>query len=59
MKYDNDKKLIFCGDEPCHKHEEKYVQNADWLIHEAFCVKDDEKKFRAYEKNHSTRVRTV
>lgn len=54
MNYDNDKKLTFCGDEPFHEHEEKYVKNADWLIHEAFCVKDDEKEFRPYEKNHST-----
>ncbi len=54
MNYENGKKLTFCGDEPCHKHEEKYVKNADWLIHEAFCIKDDDKEFRPYEKNHST-----
>lgn len=46
--------LTCCGDEPFNDKNEKYVINSDWLIHEAFCLKSEEKIFRPYEKNHST-----
>lgn len=49
-----DKTLVCCGDEPYNKENERYVKNSDWLIHEAFCLKSEERIFKPYEKNHST-----
>ncbi len=54
IEYSNDKKLTCCGDEPYNKINEHYVKDNDWLIHEAFCLKSDDKIFKPYEKNHST-----
>ena len=54
MKYDGTKKLTCCGDEPCKKSSEIYVNNSDWLLHEAFCLYSQADKFKPYEKNHST-----
>ena len=48
------KKLTFCGDEPCHESCEHFAQNADWLIHESFCLYSDAEIFKPYEKHHST-----
>ena len=56
MTYDNNKKLTCCGDEPYNDNNELYVKDSDWLIHEAFCLKSEEKLFKPYEKNHSTVV---
>ncbi|WP_323736374.1 MBL fold metallo-hydrolase [Methanosphaera sp. ISO3-F5] len=54
INYEENKNLTCCGDEPYNKINEKHVKNSDWLIHEAFCLKSEEKLFKAYEKNHST-----
>ena len=50
----NGKTLTFCGDEPCHESCEHFARNADWLIHEAFCLYSEAEKFKPYEKHHST-----
>ena len=50
----DDKKLVCCGDAPCHKNCEEYVRNCDWLLHEAFCLYSQVEIFSPYEKNHST-----
>lgn len=47
-------KLVCCGDEPYNECEEPYVQGADWLLHEAFCLYSEADKFKPYEKHHST-----
>lgn len=31
-----------------------YVQNSDWLLHEAFCLHSQADIFHPYEKHHST-----
>ena len=54
MLYDGVKSLVCYGDEPCKPQCEHYAQNADWLLHEAFCLYSEAGKFRPYEKNHST-----
>lgn len=54
MNYDSGKKLVCFGDESCHSQCEHYAQNADWMMHEAFCLYDDVEKFRPYEKFHGT-----
>lgn len=50
----NDIKLTFLGDEPYREGEEDYVKDADWLLHEAFCVYDERELYKPYEKHHST-----
>lgn len=48
------KRLTFCGDEPCKPSCEHYVHGSDWLIHESFCLHSEAEKFKPYEKHHST-----
>ena len=54
MKLSDAKKLTCCGDEPCHKICECYVENSEWLLHEAFCLHSQAEIFKPYEKHHST-----
>ena len=54
MNLNDGKKLTCCGDEPCHKSSEIYVENSQWLLHEAFCLSSDAEIFKPYEKHHST-----
>ena len=46
------------GDEPFNEHCRRYVEGADWLMSEAFCLYDDRDRFRPYEKHHSTALDT-
>lgn len=50
----NGKKLIFLGDETCNPILYNRLKNADYVMHEAFCLDAEESKFKAYEKHHST-----
>lgn len=54
MNIDNGRTLACLGDEPYNEACRKYVENADWLMHEAFCLNDDADIFKPYEKHHST-----
>ena len=47
-------KITCCGDEPYHPMNQMYVQNSDWLLHEAFCLHSQADIFHPYEKHHST-----
>ena len=53
-KLQNGRKFTFLGDEPYQEHEEKYAENADWLLHEAFCLYRDRDLYSPYEKHHAT-----
>ena len=46
--------LVCMGDEPYHEKCLPYVEKADWLLSEAFCLYKDRDRFRPYEKRHST-----
>ncbi len=48
------KRFAFLGDEPYRDCEKVYAQNADWLLHEAFCLYADREKYQPYEKHHVT-----
>lgn len=50
----NGKKLIFLGDEACNPKLYNKLVDADYVMHEAFCLDEEEPTFKAYEKNHST-----
>lgn len=54
VKLENGKKLVCTGDEPFNPLCESYVNNCDWLLHEAFCLYSQKDTFQPYEKNHST-----
>lgn len=47
-------KLVCLGDEPFNTHNRPYVEDAEWLMCEAFCLHKDKDMFRPYEKHHST-----
>lgn len=51
---DNQEKIVFTGDEPYNQKCFFYVQNADWLLHEAFCLFSEKDIYHPYEKHHST-----
>lgn len=48
------KRLVFLGDETLNPNLYERVKNADYVMHEAFCLDSEENIFHAYEKNHST-----
>ena len=48
------KSLVCLGDEPYNESNRQYVENADWLLCEAFCLYEDREIFKPYEKHHST-----
>lgn len=50
----NNKRLIFLGDETLNPNLYQKVRNADYVMHEAFCLESEENIFHAYEKKHST-----
>lgn len=54
IEYEKNHMLTCCGDEPFNIINKEYLDNVDWLIHEAFCLKSEDLLFKPYEKNHST-----
>lgn len=48
------KKLCCLGDEPYNPACAPYVEAAEWLLCEAFCLYADRERFKPYEKHHST-----
>lgn len=50
----NGKKLTCCGDEPYQEHCYEYAKEADWLLHEAFCLYEEREIYHPYEISHST-----
>lgn len=50
----NSKQFAFLGDETLNPRLYKNIENFDYVMHEAFCLEEEENIFHAYEKNHST-----
>jgi ribonuclease Z len=50
----NGKKVTFLGDEPYKEELSEFAENADYLLHEAFCLYSERDIFGPYEKNHAT-----
>ncbi|MDP4146762.1 MAG: MBL fold metallo-hydrolase [Bacillota bacterium] len=48
------KKVAFLGDEPYRNDVFQYVNNVDYLFHEAFCLYSQRDIFKPYEKHHAT-----
>lgn len=47
-------RFIFLGDETLNPLLNERIKDADYVMHEAFCLDREENIFHAYEKNHST-----
>ena len=54
IDFNDGKSLVCLGDEPYNEHNRKWVEHADWLMAEAFCLHADADRFHPYEKHHST-----
>lgn len=50
----NNKRLMFLGDEPLNSNLYDRVKDADYVMHEAFCLDSEQDIYKPYEKNHST-----
>lgn len=48
------KSISYLGDEPLRDHELRYVNETDYLLHEALCGKDDIERLKPHEINHSS-----
>lgn len=46
--------LACLGDEPYNEQNRRYIEGADWMMCEAFCLYADCDSFKPYEKCHST-----
>ena len=46
--------LACLGDEPYNEQNRCYIEGADWMMCEAFCLYADRDTFKPYEKCHST-----
>ena len=46
--------LACLGDEPYNVQNRRYIEGADWMMCEAFCLYADRDTFKPYEKCHST-----
>lgn len=51
---DNNKVLVCNGDETLDKSNYDLVENADYLIHEAFCLEEEREEKKPYLKGHAT-----
>ena len=54
MPLEGGRTLCCLGDEPYNPECRAYVEGADWLLCEAFCLYGDRERFKPYEKHHST-----
>lgn len=54
VKLDNQMRVTFAGDEPLNPDCSRYLENCQWLLHEAFCLYADRERYSPYEKHHST-----
>ena len=50
----NNKKFFFLGDETVTAELYDVIKNADYVMHEAFCLDAEQDIFHPYEKHHST-----
>lgn len=51
---DNGKRLVFLGDETCNPEIYNRIKNCEYVMHESFCLDDEQDIFKPYEKRHST-----
>lgn len=48
------KKVVFLGDEPLSSAGETYLEKADWMLSEAFCLHSEREIYNPFQYHHST-----
>ena len=43
-----------CGDEPFNEANRAYVEGAEWLVHEAFCLGSEVARYNPHPINHGS-----
>lgn len=46
--------LTFLGDEPCDKSIFEIAKGSKWLLHEAFCLDEEQSQYKPHKKGHCT-----
>ena len=54
MEGPDGQRIVCTGDEPCQPACGHYLESADWLLHEAFCLDADSRVFRPHIIGHGT-----
>ncbi|MBP3893494.1 MAG: MBL fold metallo-hydrolase [Atopobiaceae bacterium] len=54
MELDGERHFVCCGDEPLSDAGRPYAKDAEWMLHEAFCLDAQADIFHPYELHHST-----
>lgn len=54
MEYREGQYLVCLGDEPYNERSHDYLEGAQWLFHEAYCLFSEADIYEPYEKHHST-----
>lgn len=54
LKLENNKSLIFLGDETCNPKLYKRIKNKDYVMHEAFCLDSDNSYPNIVKEHHAT-----
>lgn len=54
MDLGEDRRLVCCGGERLSDAGRPFAKDAEWMLHEAFCLKSQADIFGPYEKHHST-----
>lgn len=54
LALDAGRTLVCCGDEPLPHDLWPLAEGADWLLHEAFCLRADEERYHPARIHHST-----
>ena len=54
LDIDEGGRLVCCGDEPLPRDLWPLAQGADWMLHEAFCLRSDEEIYHPARIHHST-----
>lgn len=54
LEFSDGMTFVNLGDEPYNDYLLSYAKNADFLLHEAFCLDEEQSIFRPHKINHST-----
>lgn len=54
MESPEGQRIVCTGDEPCSPACGHYLEGADWLFHEAFCLEADAGRFQPHKIGHGT-----
>ena len=59
MKFDEDKKFTFIGDEYCKNHTKKYINNSTWLFADAYMCGEEAEKYNPMRRHCHSSVKYI